>query len=71
MTVQDCLYGPGSPGQAFKLDENSIIDYVEILEDMTRGAVGIDETAGFKQIYRRGKFVPEKLLDQHYGRKVR
>lgn len=70
MTIQDCLYGSGSPGQAFKLDENSIIEYVEILEDMTKGAVGIDETAGLKQIYLRGKFVPEKLLDHHYGRKV-
>lgn len=71
MTVQDCLYGSGSPGQAFKLDENSIIEYVETLEEMTKGAIGIDETAGLKQIYRRGKFMPEKLLDQHYGRKER
>lgn len=71
MSVQDCLYGPRSPGQAFKLDENSVIEYVEILEDMTKGALGLDETAGLKQIYRRGELKRDRLLDQYYGRRAK
>jgi hypothetical protein len=39
MSVQECLYGIGSPGQAFKLDENSLLEYVEEIERLTRGAI--------------------------------
>jgi len=66
MGVQECLYGPGSPGQAFKLDENSLIEYVEDLEDQTRGAILLDETAGLKQIYKRQAFEPIQFLDDYY-----
>ncbi|MCF7708076.1 MAG: DUF4007 family protein [Verrucomicrobia bacterium] len=66
MSIQDCLYGFMSPGQAFKLDENSMIEYVEVIEDMTNGAIGIDETAGLKQIYRRQECAPMELLEKHY-----
>ena len=45
LNVQKCLYGEGSPGQAFKLDENSLIEYVEELEDRTERAMMLDETA--------------------------
>ena len=67
MSIQDCLYGEGSPGQAFKLDENSIVDYVEALETMTEGAIGLDETAGVKQIYFRHELKGHDLLSVHYG----
>ena len=70
MSIQDCLYGPGSPGQTFKLDENSVIEYVEALEEMTKGSLGLDDTAGLKQIYRRGKIKPQKLLKQYYGKRT-
>ena len=68
MSIQECLYGEGSPGQVFKLDENSLIEYVEILEDTMGGDVVLDETAGLKQIYRRQSFDPVKTLDRYYGR---
>jgi len=66
MAVEDCLYAEGSPGQAFKLDENSVIDYFEELQNLTHGAIGLDETAGLKQIYRRSDISPESLLQMHY-----
>jgi len=68
MSIQECLYGEGSPGQVFKLDENSLIEYVEILEDTMGGSVVLDETAGMKQIYRRQSLNPVKALDSYYGR---
>ena len=67
MSIQECLYGEGSPGQAFKLDENSLIEYVEELEDTMGGSVILDETAGLKQIYRRQDFSPLEILENYYG----
>ncbi len=64
--VQKCLYGEGSPGQAFKLDENSLVEYVEELEGWTGQAVTIDETAGLKQIYRRRPIDKMQILDAYY-----
>lgn len=70
MSVQECLYGvsngPQSPGQAFKLDENSLVEYVEAIEDMTEGALVLDETAGLKQIYRRKPLDASRLLEMFY-----
>ena len=67
MSVQECLYGPQSPGQAFKLDENALVEYIEALEDMTEGAITLDETAGLKQIYRRKNLDSMRLLALYYG----
>jgi hypothetical protein len=67
MSIQECLYGEGSPGQVFKLDENSLIEYIEDLEDLLGGRIVLDETAGLKQIYRRERFEPVRLLKNHYG----
>jgi len=66
LSVQKCLYGAGSPGQAFKLDENSLISYVEDLEDQTASAMILDETAGLKQIYRRKPVDGLQTLDDYY-----
>lgn len=70
MSIQECLYGEGSPGQVFKLDENSLIAYIEELEDAMEGIVALDETAGLKQIYRRQSFDPNEVLDEYYGRSI-
>ncbi|MFZ3049059.1 MAG: DUF4007 family protein, partial [Desulfatirhabdiaceae bacterium] len=51
-SVQECMYGINSPGQIFKLDENSLMGYVEELENSTGGMIVLDETAGLKQVYR-------------------
>ncbi len=50
-TVDECVYQPGSPGQIFKLDENSVMTYLEQLESLTNGALRLQETAGLRQIY--------------------
>ncbi len=51
VAVDDLLYKPGSPGQAFKLDENSVVTYLEALENLTDGQIGLHETAGIRQLY--------------------
>lgn len=51
VAVDECLYGDGSPGQVFKLDENSVIEYLEALEQLTAGHLRLQETAGLRQLY--------------------
>ncbi len=67
ISVSDCLYSEGSPGQVFKLDENSIVEYIEELYKLTDGAIEMDETAGLKQIYSKKEYPPEELLNTYYA----
>lgn len=71
LSVQECLYGIGSPGQAFKLDENSLVEHIEELARLTHGKIALDETAGLKQIYRRPGIDAVKLLENYYAAEVR
>lgn len=73
VAVDDCLYAPGSPGQVFKLDENSVVEYLEALETLTDGALRLQETAGLRQLYFH-HLEPDqfdghayRLLDHYYG----
>ncbi len=68
-TVDECLYMPGSPGQIFKLDENSVVTYLEELDTLTGGALSLQETAGVRQLYLHD-FSPNlgwDLLGGYYG----
>lgn len=67
LSVQECLYGESSPGQVFKLDENSLIEYVEELEDSLGDCISLDETAGLKQLYRRRAYDPMQVLSDYYS----
>ena len=51
VTVDECIYQPASPGQVFKLDENTVIDYLERLEVLTGSALRIQENSGLRQVY--------------------
>ena len=73
VAVDDCLYAPASPGQVFKLDENSVVEYLEALEGLTDGAVRLQETAGLRQLFFH-HLEPHQfegrayaLLDRYYG----
>ncbi len=74
VAVDVCLYGNGSPGQVFKLDENSVIEHLEALEQLTEGRLRLQETAGLRQLYldceADGWFrtTALDLLGRHYAR---
>jgi hypothetical protein len=51
VAIDECIYQPDSPGQVFKLDENSVIGYLEALEEITQAKVRLQETAGLTQLY--------------------
>ena len=71
IAVDECLYQEGSPGQVFKLDENSVVEYLEMLEEETKGKIRLEETAGLRQVYldeTLGEYQGQafKLLKGHY-----
>lgn len=74
ITIDDCVYNAGSPGQVFRLDENSVIEYLEGLEQLTEGKIRLLESGGLRQVafadqviepYRKSDF---DLLSRYYGR---
>ena len=58
LSFSKIMYSKLSPGQVFKLDENTMVMYLEKLESVTDDVLTYDDTAGLKQIYRSEK---EKL----------
>ena len=67
LALGDIAYAPQSPGQIFKLDEDSIVGYLEELDNLTDGAMRYDETAGLKQVYRDRGVDDIELLRDYYG----
>lgn len=73
VAVDDCLYYPGSPGQVFKLNENSLVKYLEELEALSGGKLRLQESTGLRQIYLDDGIVETavedgyRLLDEYYA----
>jgi hypothetical protein len=67
LAFSEVAYSRNSPGNIFKLDENTLIEYLEGLETATDGALGYVESAGLKQIYRQGPCESYSWLNAHYA----
>ena len=66
LAFADIAYSPNSPGRIFKLDEDTLVAYLENLENLTDDAFRYDETAGVKQVYRDKKADSMELLGRYY-----
>lgn len=70
--IDECIYGEGSPGQVFRLDENSVVRFLEQLEELTEGMLRLQETAGLAQLYLDETFdearseMTDQLLERYY-----
>ena len=67
LPFSELMYAPLSPGRIFRLDEDTMISYLESLNEITKGAFQYDETAGLKQVYRHRDLDPMELLERYYG----
>lgn len=54
MAFESIVYGKGSPGRVFKLDEESVAERLFSLEDFTGGTFSWTDTAGLRQVLRKG-----------------
>lgn len=67
LSVEAIAYEPGSPGRVFKLDENSVVERLTAMEDLTRGKIVWSDTAGVKQVLRTKPISdPYSLLARAY-----
>lgn len=72
--LRDCLYLPGSPGQAFRLDEESLLEAIDQLTVLTQGRLEVTETAGIVQVFLHIEHpdtlggIALALLDNYYRR---
>ena len=66
LSFSNIMYSKLSPGQVFKLDENTMVTFLEKLESITDGNVTYNDTAGLKQISRKQKLDSLKLLKGVY-----
>ena len=55
MQFHSAAHDPGSPGRVFKLDESSVAERMMALEDFTGGRMVWTDSAGLRQISRRGE----------------
>jgi hypothetical protein len=53
MAFETIVYGEGSPGRVFKLDEDSVAERLMGLSDLTEGFLAWTDTAGLRQVHRK------------------
>lgn len=53
LAFENIAYAEGSPGRVFKLDEDSIAQYLIGLSDFTSQKLGWTDSAGLRQVYRK------------------
>ena len=63
LSFEALAHEPGSPGRVFMFDENSLVDMLGEMEQLTGGAYVWSETAGLKQLIRERVLTPEDALD--------
>ena len=74
VAVDECVYGEGSPGQVFRMDENSVVERLEKLAELTDGRIRLQESAGLNQLYisteQSGllRDAAGRLLEDYYAR---
>ena len=68
LAFSEIAYEKGSPGIAFKMDENSLIERLERLEYTTGGDLLYTETAGLKQVSRKKLRPKPEYLEEYYQR---
>lgn len=68
LAIQDLARQPGSPGRIFKIDESSLVERLENVEKLTKGAITFGETAGLRQLSRHGdRLDPKAALREAYA----
>lgn len=65
----ELLYSEGSPGQLFKLDEQSLAEYIDNFCEMSADSTQFDETAGLRQLYFSQSISSQDILEHYYNGK--
>ena len=66
ISVSKLLSEPGSPARIFHLEEDALTQRLELIEEQSNGAFVYDETAGLRQLFKRGEINLSKWLQDCY-----
>ncbi len=68
VSVRDITHAEGSPGVVFKLDDDSVLEYLDALADLTDGALRFEDTPIVRQVVLHGRQTGfDTLLETHYA----
>lgn len=56
LSFEAIVHEPGSPGRVFLLDEDSVLDFLQKVNEYTQGNIIWSESAGLKQISRKSNY---------------
>lgn len=70
MEVREISGSEGSPALVFKLDEDSVLSYLDTLGDISDGAMVFEDTVHVRRVVRNAsaRIKPIDLLEAYYGR---
>lgn len=70
LSVWDLCYAEGSPGLVFKLDENSVLNYLDGLSPATQGQLRFEDTAQNRQVVLEegSTIAPFSFLESYYAK---
>jgi hypothetical protein len=66
LSLREIVHGEGSPGRAFRLDEDHVLSYLDHLGDVTGGALTFEDTALVRQVVRSSTLKPLEILRGYY-----
>ena len=66
LSVREIVHGVGSPGRAFRLNEDIVLSYLDKLTEVTKGGLTFEDTTLVRQVVRNGNVRPLTLLRGYY-----
>lgn len=69
LSAWEATYAEGSPGLVFKLDEDSVLSYLDGLSQATEGRLSFEDTAQVRQVVLApgARLRPEEFLQSYYA----
>jgi hypothetical protein len=66
LSVREIVHGPGSPGRAFRIDEDTVLGYLDNIADVSGGAFVFEDNALVRQVVRKNEIKPLAILTGYY-----
>jgi Protein of unknown function (DUF4007) len=66
LSLREIVHGEGSPGRAFRLDEDSVLFYLDGLSEVSNQVFKFEDTALVRQVVRTASTNPLSILQGYY-----
>ena len=66
LSVREIVHGTGSPGRAFRIDEDTVLSYLDNIANVSNGAFVFEDNALVRQVVRKNDIKPLSILTRYY-----